>query len=61
MNRSILPLLGGAFFKDTTRVATALRTNDISDNLNLESRIRKEDLGKQSIADFSREEMLGGD
>ena len=32
-----LPLLGGAFFKDTTRVATAFSTNDISESLNLES------------------------
>lgn len=31
------PLLAGAFFNETTRVATALRTKDISDNLYLEN------------------------
>lgn len=36
MGNKNAPLLGGAFLSDTTRVATAFRTNDISDNLYLE-------------------------
>lgn len=30
-----LPFPGGAFFRESTKVATALSTNDISDNLYL--------------------------
>ena len=36
MRNKNVPLLGGAFLSDITRVATAFRTNDISDNLYLE-------------------------
>lgn len=36
MENKNAPLLGGAFLSDTTSVATAFRTNDISDNLYLE-------------------------
>ena len=32
-----IPLVGGAFFIETTKVAMALRTNDISDSLNLQT------------------------